>query len=59
MPYGLVKYFIQFLTDPGDLVLDPFGGSNTTGYIAEEMKRKWVSIEMNKDYIIGSKSRFK
>ena len=58
MPYGLVKYFVQFLTDPGDLVLDPFGGSNTTGYIAEEMKRKWVSIEMNKDYIIGSKSRF-
>ena len=31
MPEGLVSFFIQFLTDPGDLVFDPFGGSNTTG----------------------------
>lgn len=58
MPEQLVRYFIQFLTDEEDLVLDPFGGSNTTGFVAESMNRKWVSIELNKDYIIGSKSRF-
>ena len=58
MPEQLVRYFIQFLTDEEDLVLDPFGGSNTTGFVAESMNRKWVSIELNKDYIVGSKSRF-
>ena len=58
MPEKLVEFFIQFLTDPGDLVLDPFAGSNTTGAVAERLRRKWLSIEANKDYIKASRSRF-
>ena len=58
MPEGLVKYFVQFLSDEKDLVLDPFSGSNTTGSICEIMKRKWISIEIDNDYIEGSKGRF-
>ncbi len=58
MPEHLVRYFIQFLTDENDFILDPFGGSNTTGFVCEIMKRNWVSIELNKDYVIGSESRF-
>jgi hypothetical protein len=40
MPSGLANFFIQFLTNPGDLVLDPFAGSNTTGYVAEINTRR-------------------
>lgn len=50
MPAGLAAFFIQFLTDPGDLVLDPFAGSNTTGFVAELLGRRWVSIEIKEDY---------
>jgi DNA modification methylase len=58
MPGELAKFFINFLTEPGDLVLDPFGGSNTTGSVAEELERFWLSIEASKDYIKGSRGRF-
>ena len=58
MPLALAKFFISFLTDPGDLVLDPFGGSGTTGQAADEMKRKWVLVEPNGEYLDGAKGRF-
>ena len=58
MPLELANFFIQFLTDENDLVLDPFGGSNTTGFCAEKAKRKWISIEANKFYGEQSKIRF-
>ncbi len=58
MPEGLVSFFIQFLTDPGDIVLDPFAGSNTTGYVAEKLQRKWVGIEINDSYLAQVKLRF-
>jgi DNA modification methylase len=58
MQAGLVSFFTQFLTDENDLVLDPFGGSNTTGYVAEKLKRKWTSIEINEDYAYSSAIRF-
>lgn len=58
MPIDLAKFFIKFLTDTGDLVMDPFGGSNTTGAAAEELGRYWVSIEASEDYIQGSRGRF-
>jgi len=57
MPEGLAAFFIQFLTDPGDLVLDPFAGSNTTGYVAECLGRKWISIEIMNEYAEQSKIR--
>jgi site-specific DNA-methyltransferase (cytosine-N4-specific) len=58
MPTDLAEFFIRFLTKPRGLVLDPFGGSNTTGAAAELLKRRWVSVEPNLDYIEGSKGRF-
>ncbi len=59
MPLELASFFIEFLTDPSDIVLDPFAGSNTTGFCAERLKRRWVSIEMNEEYGKQSKIRFK
>ena len=59
MPAGLAGFFIKLLTTPGDLVLDPFAGSNTTGYAAEILGRKWVGIEIKKDYVRQSKIRFR
>jgi DNA modification methylase len=46
------------LTDEGDIVLDPFGGSGSTGAAAEGMARNWMTMEINEDYIRGSKMRF-
>jgi DNA modification methylase len=58
MPLGLAAFFIDFLTESNDLVLDPFAGSNTTGYAAALAKRKWVSIEAQETYIQQSLLRF-
>jgi DNA modification methylase len=57
-PALLPEYFIRFLTDPGDFVLDPFGGSCVTGMVAESMKRKWACIELSSEYIRGGLARF-
>lgn len=54
----LVSFFIEFLTDEDDLVIDPFAGSNTTGYCAEKLKRKWISIDTERNYGEQSKYRF-
>lgn len=59
MPMKLVEFFVKFLTEAGDLVLDPFGGSNSTGFVAEDLKRKWRSIEINHDYATCSEVRFR
>ena len=58
MQIELPTFFIKFLTEPGDIVLDPFSGSNTTGKAAEALKRHWISIEPNEEYIRGSIARF-
>jgi site-specific DNA-methyltransferase (cytosine-N4-specific) len=57
-PKELPDFFIRFLTQPGQTVLDPFGGSNMTGYIAETLGRRWLSVEISADYVSGSKLRF-
>lgn len=57
-PVQLPTFFIRFLTDPGDLVLDPFAGSNTTGEAAEREERKWIAIENRQDYLEASNARF-
>jgi DNA modification methylase len=59
MPAGLASFFIEFLTRPGDLVLDPFAGSNTTGFVAELHGRKWISVEKTRSYLSQSRLRFK
>ena len=57
-PEALPLFFINFLTDPGDLVLDPFAGSNTTGEVAEELGRRWIAIEKDRNYVENSRLRF-
>lgn len=57
-PKALPKFFIEFLTDPGDLVVDIFSGSNTTGEVAEELGRTWLSIEERQDFAALSAVRF-
>ena len=58
MPMGLAAFFIEFLTDPGDIVLDPFAGSNTTGYIAARLDRKWIAIDVEEKFVEQSQIRF-
>lgn len=58
MAPGLVSFFINFLTDRGDFVFDPFAGSNTTGYVAEILKRKWLASELREDYAKQALLRF-
>lgn len=58
MQMELVDFFVKFLTEPGDFVLDPFAGSNTTGASAERLKRKWFAVEPNEDYVRASYGRF-
>ena len=58
MPMGLPAFFIEFLTDPDDWVLDPFAGSNTTGYAAARLDRKWLAIDAEEKYVEQSKIRF-
>lgn len=55
---GLINFFAEFLTEENDLILDPFAGSNTTGYCAECLKRRWIAIEANEDYAYDSIIRF-
>jgi hypothetical protein len=54
----LPEFFIRFLTEPGDLVLDIFAGSNTTGYVAECEGRKWMAFDERLDYLATSSFRF-
>ena len=58
-PSELPRVFIKFLTDPGDLIVDPFAGSNTTGAVAEELERRWISIEKDRVYAEDSFLRFR
>ena len=54
----IAEFFIRLLTEEGDLVLDPFAGSNTTGATAERNNRRWIAVEADPQYIEGSKGRF-
>jgi site-specific DNA-methyltransferase (cytosine-N4-specific) len=58
-PRGIPEYFVRMLTDPGDLVVDPFGGSCVTGEVAERLNRRWLCIELREDYLRGGIGRFK
>jgi site-specific DNA-methyltransferase (cytosine-N4-specific) len=57
-PAQLPEYFIRLLTDPGDVVVDPFAGSCVTGAVAEAMGRRWICCEMSEEYLQGALSRF-
>ena len=57
-PAEVPEYFIRMLTDPGDLIVDPFAGSCVTGETAERLKRKWVCCELVEEYVEGALGRF-
>ncbi|WP_447972816.1 DNA-methyltransferase [Nitrospira sp. Kam-Ns4a] len=57
-PAGFPEFFIKFTTDAFDVVLDPFAGSNTTGWVAERLRRKWIAFDLREDYLLASRFRF-
>ena len=57
-PESLVKFFVDFLTDEGDLVVDPFAGSNVTGAVCDANNRRWVAAEVEPKYVASSIIRF-
>ena len=57
-PNQLPEFIINLCTEEGDIVLDPFAGSNTTGSVAERLQRKWLAFELSEEYLKGSKFRF-
>jgi len=57
-PQKLPEFFVQFLTDVGDTVLDIFAGSNTTGAAAESLGRRWIAFELERKYLAASVFRF-
>jgi DNA modification methylase len=57
-PAALPEFFIKLLTDEGDIVFDPFAGSNTTGAVAERLSRRWICSDTSQPYLEASKFRF-
>jgi len=58
MPVGLANFFISLCTDKGDVVFDPFAGSNTTGASSEQLGRRWITVEANPTYAAAGIGRF-
>lgn len=57
-PHKIPEFFIKLLTNRRSRVLDPFGGSNITGEVAEILGRRWICIDTGPDYLRGSMFRF-
>jgi len=57
-PLGIPSFFVSMLTDPHDVVLDPFAGSGSTGEVCERMNRKWICCEIREKYVKGAVGRF-
>ena len=57
-PTLIPEFFIRFLTDRDDLVLDPFAGSCATGEVAEKLQRRWICSEIEEQYLLGAQGRF-
>lgn len=59
MPLSLASFLVEFLSEPEDLVVDPFGGSFTTAKAAERLGRRWLSTEVMVEYVLGAALRFR
>ena len=57
-PLELLRRIILASTNKGDLILDPFTGSSTTGIMALELGRKFIGIDLEKEYLDLSVKRF-
>jgi DNA modification methylase len=58
MPMKLASFLIEFLSEPGDIVADPFSGSFTTADAAERLGRRWMATECMVEYVLGAATRF-
>ncbi|MBU1202105.1 MAG: site-specific DNA-methyltransferase [Nanoarchaeota archaeon] len=56
-PIEVLKRVILSSSDKGDLVLDPFNGSGTTGVVAKQYNRKYIGIDKEQEYLILTKKR--
>lgn len=56
-PEALLYRVLMASSSPGDVVLDPFFGSGTTGAVAKQLGRKWIGIERDKKYIKVARER--
>jgi site-specific DNA-methyltransferase (adenine-specific) len=57
-PMALLERIVLAASNKGDIILDPFTGSSTTGLAATKFGRKFIGIDMEKDYLELSKKRF-
>jgi DNA modification methylase len=58
-PLQLPTFFINLLTQPGQLIVDPFGGTGTTALAAEQLGRQWLVTELDPKYAAITSERFK
>lgn len=58
-PSSVPEFFIKLLTDPGDLVVDLFGGTARSGLVAERLKRRWLVTEWIREYLAGGAFLFR
>ena len=56
-PINLINKLINIFTNKDDLVLDPFMGSGTTGVACQQLNRKFIGIEINKEYFLVAQKR--
>ena len=56
-PEKLPEFFIKLMSEPGDIVLDPFAGSGTTGIVSKNLDREFIGIELKKEYYDIAKNR--
>jgi modification methylase len=56
-PEALLHRILIASTNPGDVVLDPFFGTGTTGAVAERLGRRWIGIERERDYVLAAEER--
>ena len=57
-PLDLIKRLVEASSRPGELVLDPFGGSGVTGAAAAELGRRWICIDLDERWAAEAKSRY-
>lgn len=58
-PTDIPDFFVRFLTEPGDLGVDPFGGTARTGLAAERLGRRWLVVEWMLQYLQGAAGLFR
>lgn len=57
LPYDLIKKMIEYSSDKGDLICDPFVGSGQTAYVAKDLERNYIGSEIVDEYCQFANSR--